>query len=155
MTFSALAAEYGAVHFRAALARFVVQVTEPDLTSRQLEDMAVDVILPFQSVAVFHKIRYNIINNDGTPNNLTVDSIHARLARHDHHRRNVPARFDTALVNLGNGGPLGVEGRYGPFFSGIVLTCQPAIRILCSAGPGRVFPFSKSKNSDVSQLKRP
>ncbi|KAG1789961.1 uncharacterized protein HD556DRAFT_1433520 [Suillus plorans] len=110
VTFSALAAEYGAVHFRAALTHFVVQVTEPDLTARQLEDMAVDVILPFQSVAVFHKIHYNIINDDGTPNNLTVDSIHARPARHDRHHRNVPARFDTALVNLGNGGPLGVEG---------------------------------------------
>ncbi|KAG1883994.1 hypothetical protein F4604DRAFT_1878821 [Suillus subluteus] len=110
VTFSALAAEYGAVHFRAALAHFVVQVTDPDLTARQLEDMAVDVILPFQSVAVFHKIHYNIINDVRTLNNLTVDLIHARPARHDRHRRNVPARFDTALVNLGNGGPLGMEG---------------------------------------------
>ncbi|KAG1773500.1 hypothetical protein EDD22DRAFT_976106 [Suillus occidentalis] len=108
--FAALAADYGAVHFRAALAHFVVQVTEPGLTAHRLENAAVDVILPMTSVAVFHKIRYNLVNIDGMLDNITVDAIHTRPARRDRHSRNVPARFDTALVNLGNGGNLGVEG---------------------------------------------
>ncbi|KAG1852697.1 hypothetical protein F4604DRAFT_1686543 [Suillus subluteus] len=63
-------------------------------------------------MAVFHKIQYNIINDNGTLNNLTVDSIHAQPARHDCHSRNVPAMFDAALINLGSGGNLSVEGRY-------------------------------------------
>ncbi|KAG2739279.1 hypothetical protein P692DRAFT_20756281, partial [Suillus brevipes Sb2] len=110
VSFATLAADYGAVHFRAALARFVAQVTEPGLTARHLENAAVDVILPMTSVAVFHKIRYNVVTHDGTHDNITVDAIHARPARRDRHGRDVPARFDTALVNLGNGGALGVEG---------------------------------------------
>ncbi|KAG2356418.1 hypothetical protein BDR07DRAFT_1453416 [Suillus spraguei] len=80
VTFTSLVHDYGAVHFQAAMARFIVQVMQPDLTARQSEDATCNVILPFQSVSVFHKVR------------------------------RVPARFDTALVNLGNGGKLGVEG---------------------------------------------
>ncbi|KAG2060507.1 hypothetical protein BDR06DRAFT_979334 [Suillus hirtellus] len=69
--FACLAEQYGAVHFQAAVAHFVVQVTQPHLTARQLEEAACHVNLPFQQV---------------------------------------PARFDTTLVNLGNGGKMGVEG---------------------------------------------
>ncbi|KAG1844739.1 hypothetical protein C8R48DRAFT_617813 [Suillus tomentosus] len=110
VTFASLAEQYGAVHFQAAVARFVVQVTQPDLTARQSEEAACHVNLPFQSVVVFHKVRYSTVGDDGMLNNVTVDAIHARPARRDCHNRKVPARFDTALVNLGNGGKMGVEG---------------------------------------------
>ncbi|KAG0698923.1 hypothetical protein DFH29DRAFT_983698 [Suillus ampliporus] len=71
VTFASLADHYGVVHFQAAVAHFIVQVMQPDLTVRGSEDAACDVILPFQRV---------------------------------------PARFDTVLINLGNGGKLGEEG---------------------------------------------
>lgn len=38
------------------------------------------------------------------------DVAHARPARKDRQGRQVPARFDTVLVNEGRGGPTGVEG---------------------------------------------
>ncbi|KAG0692585.1 hypothetical protein DFH29DRAFT_985732 [Suillus ampliporus] len=109
VTFASLADHYGTVHFQAAVARFIVQVMQPDLTARGSEDAACDVILPFQSVAVFHKVHYGTVDDDGMPNHVTVDAIHARPARRDGHNRKVPARFDTALINLGNGGKLGAD----------------------------------------------
>ncbi|KAG1727356.1 uncharacterized protein EDB91DRAFT_1086434 [Suillus paluster] len=42
-----------------------MQVMEPDLTVRQSEDAACDVILPFQSIAVFHKVHYGTVDNNG------------------------------------------------------------------------------------------
>ncbi|KAG1770541.1 hypothetical protein EDD22DRAFT_977201 [Suillus occidentalis] len=110
VTLASLADQYGALHFQAAMARFVVQLMQPGLTARQSEEAACHVNLPFQSVAVFHKVRYSIVGDDGLLNNVTIDAIHARPARRDCHNRRVPARFDTALVNLGNGGKMGVEG---------------------------------------------
>jgi hypothetical protein len=43
---------------------------------------------------------------------VTIDVIYARPAQHDCHNRRVPIGFDTALVNLGNGGKMSVEGDY-------------------------------------------
>ncbi|KAG1729535.1 uncharacterized protein EDB91DRAFT_1239235 [Suillus paluster] len=89
VTFASLADQYGAIHFQAAMARFVVQVMQPDLTARQSEDAACHVNLPFQSVAVYHKVRYSTVGDDGMLNNVTVDAIHARPARRDCHNRKV------------------------------------------------------------------
>jgi hypothetical protein len=115
VTFASLAQEYGAQHFQAALARFIVKVNQPGLNARQLEDAACSTIIPFQAVAIFHKIRYNMVDGNGVENAVTVDSIHARPQRRDRHKRNVPARFDTALVNMGRGGKLGVDGELHDF----------------------------------------
>ncbi|KAG2078736.1 hypothetical protein BDR04DRAFT_1124421 [Suillus decipiens] len=110
VTFASLADQYGATHFQAAIARFVVHIMQPDLTARQAEDAAYHVILPFQSVAVFYKVQYSTVDDAGMLNPVTIDAIHVRPAQHDHYNRRVPARFNTALVNLGNGRKLGVEG---------------------------------------------
>ncbi|KAG0700528.1 hypothetical protein DFH29DRAFT_983054 [Suillus ampliporus] len=92
VTFASLADQYGTTHFQAAVARFVVQVVQPDLTARQSEEAACHVNLPFQSVAVFHKVRYSTVADDGMLNDVTVDAIHARPARRDCHNRKVPVR---------------------------------------------------------------
>ncbi|KAG1727379.1 uncharacterized protein EDB91DRAFT_1061175, partial [Suillus paluster] len=110
VTFASLADHYGVVHFQAAVAHFIVQVMQPDLTVRQSEDAACNVILPFQSIAVFHKVCYGTVDDNGMVNHLTVDAIHTQPARRNGHNRRVPARFDTALINLGNGGKLGIKG---------------------------------------------
>ncbi|KAG2083330.1 uncharacterized protein F5147DRAFT_748926 [Suillus discolor] len=93
------------------VACFIVQVMHPNLTARQSEDAACDITLLFQSVSVFHKVHYGAVHDDGSMvNNDTVDTIHTWPVRHDGHDRRVPARFDTALINLGNGNKTGVEG---------------------------------------------
>ncbi|KIJ64931.1 hypothetical protein HYDPIDRAFT_28277 [Hydnomerulius pinastri MD-312] len=111
ITFEKLAAGYGAPFFSAALARFVVEVTNPGLTVRQAEDAAANVIIPFWSIAVFHKIRFNAIDSLGRKDDTTtIDAIHCKPKRKDRQGREVPARFDTALVNLGSGSSTGIEG---------------------------------------------
>lgn len=149
VTFATLVVEYGIVHFHAALAHFVVQVTEPGLTACWLKNAAVDVILPLTSVAVFHKIHYNIIKDDGAVDNLTVDAIHARPARCDHHGRHMPARFDTALINLGTGGNLGVEGRHGLHSVKFMLMSVNICRFSSCAGLSCVWSISKGQTHYV------
>ena len=39
-----------------------------------------------------------------------VDSIHVKPASKDKHGKNIPARFDTALINDGTGGDTGLKG---------------------------------------------
>ncbi|KAH7902826.1 hypothetical protein BJ138DRAFT_1121048 [Hygrophoropsis aurantiaca] len=110
-TFQTLDHQYGAHHFQAALARFIVQVTRPTLSARRLEDAAYEVILPVSSVSVFHKIRYNAINSLGFKDeSATVDAIHVKPQQKDQQGRIVPARFDTVLVNMGEGRETGIEG---------------------------------------------
>ncbi|KAG1849692.1 hypothetical protein DFJ58DRAFT_716907 [Suillus subalutaceus] len=87
--------EYGATYFRKSLARFIVKATLPPnttITSRQLEDRAADV------------------NGHGnTP--VTLDSVHARPGRsRPFASDSVASRFDTAFINDGTGGPLGIKG---------------------------------------------
>jgi hypothetical protein len=87
MSFETLANEYGAPYFQAVLARFIAEVNQLALTVRQLEDAACGMIIPFRAVAVFHKVHYNTVCNNGIPNTVTVDSIHVRPQRCDRHKR--------------------------------------------------------------------
>ncbi|KIK34139.1 hypothetical protein CY34DRAFT_26919 [Suillus luteus UH-Slu-Lm8-n1] len=57
--FASLVDWYGTIHFQVAVARFVVQLMQPGLSARQAEEAACHINLPFQSVAVFHKVRYS------------------------------------------------------------------------------------------------
>ncbi|KAG1731114.1 uncharacterized protein EDB91DRAFT_1238998 [Suillus paluster] len=102
--------EYGATYFRESLARYVVKATLPantTITSRQLEDRAVDVYIPFQTLPVFHKIKWVSVDvrGHGDPP-VTVDSVHARPGRSlagSFASDSVAARFDTAFINDGTG----------------------------------------------------
>ena len=89
---------YGATFFLPAFARFVVQHNNPHLTLRQVEDHARYFHLPFSSLPVYHRIKFWNPNIFGPE---TLDSIHV------HPRQNsgsedviIPARFDTALVDI-------------------------------------------------------
>ncbi|KAG2029856.1 hypothetical protein BDR03DRAFT_975485 [Suillus americanus] len=69
------------------------------------------VILPFQTVAAFHRIKFHAINAHGHCDSaITVDSVHCQPPRKDKRRQIVPARFDTVLVNEDGGGTTGVDG---------------------------------------------
>ncbi|KAH7926058.1 hypothetical protein BV22DRAFT_1104530 [Leucogyrophana mollusca] len=111
VTFEKVIRDYGAAFFTEALARYVILVTQPELPRAQFERAAASVILPFRSVWVYHKIKFHAINSLGhTDPSVTVDSVHVQPERKDRRRRVVPARFDTVLVNGGEGGITGVEG---------------------------------------------
>ncbi|KIJ60180.1 hypothetical protein HYDPIDRAFT_32446 [Hydnomerulius pinastri MD-312] len=110
VTFQTLETTYGATYIRAALARYAIIITRPELSARQVENATQDINFP-HTLPLYHKIRFNSVDTLGRrDDSITVDAIHAKPGRKDRHGRGVPSRFDTALVNLGNGQDTGVQG---------------------------------------------
>ncbi|KAJ7871099.1 hypothetical protein B0H13DRAFT_2555611 [Mycena leptocephala] len=110
--FTTLETEYGAPFFRDALSRYIVQLTEPVLTAAQIEREAINFDVPFNSGPVFQRIKFSTSDpyaNDG-PTDSIVDSIHVQPGKPLKSGDPVPARFDTALINTGDGGKVGVAG---------------------------------------------
>ncbi|KAG2130637.1 uncharacterized protein EDB93DRAFT_1108366 [Suillus bovinus] len=69
------------------------------LSHRHLEDLTANIVLPFHSVAVHHKIKWVSIDARGHGDPcVTVDSVHAK-----------PACFNTVLINDGTGDSVGIE----------------------------------------------
>ena len=81
VTLQSVTIDYDATFFEAALSCFVVQYQRPHdvLPVAQLETAAGDIMIPFQKVLVFHRIKYT--ENDRysiTEPHLIVDSVHAQ-----------------------------------------------------------------------------
>jgi hypothetical protein len=97
----ALDCEYGAHKFRHELTVFIAHENYPTLTPAQLLNTARNVKLPFQTLPVFHKIRFWNADPQGrfhAPE--TLDVAHVIPGRMDPKRQQwKPGRFDTVLVN--------------------------------------------------------
>jgi hypothetical protein len=107
--FNILVTKYGATHFHTALAHFIVLSNEPGLTHLQLKQKLLGVRVPFTKVPVWHRIKF--LRTD--PSTLTIstsDSIHCRTGWNDSHGKEIPGRFDTALINDGTGEDTGFDG---------------------------------------------
>jgi hypothetical protein len=114
--FTTLETEYGAPFFRDALSRYIVQLNDPTLTAAEIEREATSFDVPFNSLPVFHRIKFSTSDpyaNNG-PTDSIVDSIHVQLSKTLKNGDPVPARFDTALINTGTGGKVGVAGMFDP-----------------------------------------
>ncbi|PSR75312.1 hypothetical protein PHLCEN_2v9175 [Hermanssonia centrifuga] len=109
--FERLAERYGANDFRDCLARFITQHNHPGASRRELEELSALLPFAFRSVSVYHKARfwentfslYRHASDD-------YDVLHVTPSRLDKRGREIPGRFDTALVNDGTGGSLGIKG---------------------------------------------
>ncbi|KAJ7881533.1 hypothetical protein B0H14DRAFT_3082561 [Mycena olivaceomarginata] len=103
---SRLVTDYGATLFRDALARYVVHLNNPDLSPLQ------DLSFAFNSVPVYHRIKFTTQDPYSAPGgpDSVVDSIHVQPCKTLKNGEDLPARFDTALVNGGNGQITGVAG---------------------------------------------
>lgn len=98
--------KYGATHFRAAFARYVVSSNNPDISHTTLESRIRHLRLPFRKVPVWHRIKW-LQGDVYTGKTSTVDSVHATVSQ----KASVPARFDTVLVDDGTGTESGLRGR--------------------------------------------
>ena len=97
-----LVRDYHAPYLCEALARYVVATNHPDWTHRQVEDAALDTVLLFRKLPVYHKMKF-ISKVDEEM--VIVDSIHANGARKNKQGRSpLPA----ALIQ-----PLCVSGMVG------------------------------------------
>ncbi|THH20201.1 hypothetical protein EW146_g1111 [Bondarzewia mesenterica] len=111
--FTTLETAYGAIDFRVALARFIIQLREPYLSAQQVTRQATHLSqsFRFQSVPTFHKIKFWNADAQGRENvQETLDAALARPKYKDTQGRDVAGRFDTVLVNLGDGRDSGIEG---------------------------------------------
>ncbi|KAI0039510.1 hypothetical protein FA95DRAFT_1504079 [Auriscalpium vulgare] len=104
VSFTQLGAAYGAVDFETALAQYIVHVRNPGLSDRQAFNVAEGLKLPFRTVATYHKIKLSIPDaqdDEGLPD--VRDAVHVRPAHFDSRGRHVAGRFDTVLVDTGEG----------------------------------------------------
>ncbi|KAG2159787.1 uncharacterized protein EDB93DRAFT_1237070 [Suillus bovinus] len=115
--------DYGATFFTAALARYMVGRNQPGLSMAQLEREAAHIILPFDTVATFHRIKFHAIDACGF-----WDSS-------DKRGHTIPARFDTVLVNKGDGGIMGVDGYSVAQVRVIFTLTSQAMNVLFPTGP--------------------
>ncbi|KAJ7125731.1 hypothetical protein C8R46DRAFT_1250545 [Mycena filopes] len=123
---SRLVTDYGATLFRDALARYVVHLNHPDLSPLQIERDSLDLSFAFNSVP-------DPYSAPGGPD-AVIDSIHVQPRKTLKNGEDLPARFDTALVNDGNGQLAGVAG-YRVVQVHVIFSLQPRhIRSLFSRG---------------------
>ena len=110
--FDEIVTKYGAIFFREALRRYLVlsQHSGPDLNRNQLEEAIVYKKLWFTSVPVYHKLKFMTPVDLAHTKHLTLDAIYVQPERLSKKGRAIPARFDTAFVNIGTGGETGTEG---------------------------------------------
>ncbi|THH13990.1 hypothetical protein EW146_g6293 [Bondarzewia mesenterica] len=87
VSFTSLAANHGAVDFHVALAEFIIQLRNPNLSTEQARKHALKTTLPFKSVAVYHRVKFWNPDAQGC--------------------QDVPETLD---MNVGGGGESGVEG---------------------------------------------
>ncbi|KAH9021901.1 hypothetical protein EDB85DRAFT_2075518 [Lactarius pseudohatsudake] len=101
---------YGAIHFRAAIGRYVAGLTHTGLTYSQLEDEANDVHLSICRLPVWHSIKY-LREDPWTCALVTADIIHCHPEQQNNNGQLVPARHDIVLINSGTGVEAGVRDR--------------------------------------------
>ncbi|KAJ6619584.1 hypothetical protein B0H10DRAFT_1946637 [Mycena sp. CBHHK59/15] len=104
-----LVTDYGATFFQDALARYVIHLNYPQLSRPQIEACSQATALSFNTIPVFHRIKFTTQDpyTACEPEDLVVDSIHVQPTKLLKNGEQLPARFDTALVNEGAGGMTG------------------------------------------------
>ncbi|KAM6499250.1 hypothetical protein JOM56_004758 [Amanita muscaria] len=91
-----LVLKYGAEFFCDAFARYVVLWRNPHISRANLESEALDVHIPFRTVSVYHRIRFE---DKGQGHGDTYpDTIHIQPHSKNKKGELIPGRFDTGLV---------------------------------------------------------
>ncbi|KAJ6533574.1 hypothetical protein B0H19DRAFT_964937 [Mycena capillaripes] len=137
--FSTLEAAYGASFFRDALSRYIVGLTDPGISAAQIERESNSFDVSFNAVPVFQRIKFSTSDPYGNngPEDSIVDSVHVQPHKTLKNGEEVPARFDTVLVNTGLGGKTGTAG-YRIAQVRVVFTLPP--RLVKSTFPSNIVP---------------
>ena len=145
VSFSKLVSDYGTIDFRQALTVFIAAYNEPSLNWNQLQKAAYRIFLPFQKVSVFHKVKiWNDDPLDRVDSKKALDIIHScperTMKKGAKKGTKLPARFDTALIN--------VEAVPG---DGIAGEPHPTYHVVPSDPPDHVNRFSCWADSNSVQ----
>ena len=109
VTFDVLAHNYGAVGFQDALADFLAHLNYPSASASALRQRAVDILIPFCSILVFHNIKFTKSGHSGESE--ISDTVHARPETADTHSHVIPARFDSVIVQQDSLHSQGLKGK--------------------------------------------
>lgn len=102
---------YGAQSFDSALKEFVMKYKTPTLSQEAVQRALPRYHLPLSKLPVYHKAKLWL--GDPDHHRLSSDEydvIHARPSYRNKRGNLVAARFDPALVNLGQGEYIGTKG---------------------------------------------
>ncbi|KAG2066512.1 hypothetical protein BDR04DRAFT_1129979 [Suillus decipiens] len=110
-----LVMEYGATYFREALVRYVAQLCHPHeaTTCCHLKDLAATIHLPFCTLPMYHVVKWQSVDAQGHGDLcVMVDSVHVKphCVATSQTGTDIPAQFDTMLINDGTGHSVGIEG---------------------------------------------
>ena len=102
---------YQAPFIRDAIARYIAEFNHPNYSAKRIEQIAENMDSPVTHLPVYHKVKlwlgskqhHRLMANE-------FDTIHARPTRSNKHNHSMPGRFDTVLVNTGNGQYVGLDG---------------------------------------------
>ena len=94
VSFENLAYKYRAIDFQDALANFIAQINNPTASRASLSAMAADTLIPFHTVPVYHRLKFNSLCRSEI-----VDSVLVWLEQKDVCGRLIPSQFDTILVH--------------------------------------------------------
>ncbi|KAI0056075.1 hypothetical protein BV25DRAFT_1814750 [Artomyces pyxidatus] len=116
VSFAQAARKYGATQLPLLLAEYIIQANNPNLPRQTVRRIAKRYVLPFRSVAAFHKVKFwhpDAQGREDVPE--TLDCIHVRPAYKDTLGRMKPGRFDTAFLKRVDGDvgeeQHGIQGR--------------------------------------------
>ena len=117
LTLDKVASEYGASHFRDALATFLANFENPASSCQIPQPTVPRSNLDFNRVSVFHKIKLWIQDPQGLEEiEDTLDVVHAQRATTTRRGWKLPERFDTVLINTSSDSDesdhCGVEGEF-------------------------------------------
>ncbi|KAF8257683.1 hypothetical protein EI94DRAFT_1774385 [Lactarius quietus] len=104
VSFNALAVKYRALDFQDALADFIAHVNHPEASTAALKDLADNTLLLFQTVPVFHKIKYIL-----TCDSDVIDTVHVRPEQTDARGNPIPSCFDTVIIQQGSQTQVGLR----------------------------------------------
>ncbi|KAJ3888376.1 hypothetical protein GG344DRAFT_53755 [Lentinula edodes] len=135
---------YGATNFDYALRKFISRLCYPQFTAGQLEDMTAFLSLPFQSVPVWHRVKFR---NEELYGNKTLDVVTAHPRYYNSEGKVTQiARFDAALIRVQN------EDGSGEFLQGMQIGRVRVIFSLPTRNLGTLFPKSIAPPSHLAYV---
>ena len=111
VSFDILNQAYTATMFKHALTHFIIQRQNPDMSYAEVERYVPSRTLLFNKVPVYHKAKFWLGHKETFRlQSDEYDVLHVHPPHKGTDKTIIPGRFDTALVNMGYGEHIGVDG---------------------------------------------
>ena len=111
VSFDTLKENYSASMFKHALTHFIIRRQNPGMSHAAVERHIPSRNLSFNKVPVYHKAKFWVGHKEAHHlQSDEYDVLHDYPATKDAEKKEIPGRFDTAMINTGDGDYIGVKG---------------------------------------------